>query len=268
MPLSLAIHLATAIASSPTSAAMAKIELKTPDAAACAAKYQSFAEGRSSPKLSPQLKARLSLIEEKIQEMHKLRMLDDSVKREVTKRINFNDAEYSLRDVKALHAVIDKLHDVAAWIEYTKQLTLDSAAYIAEKGSTAEKKILRESGEISRRSMLAVLAKRAAQRGEKVGKFEGTNRDDFFQHVHRGPFVDRGLDMNPRHGQLPHWLQMDFIAPTLEDIYGPGSREFYEKVTETYAWNVLFDRDAFHFSSPTGIRLVLGRVLPLENVGP
>jgi hypothetical protein len=259
-------------------AAMTADELKALHATYCQARFAKLARLRLAfdhnpevPELLksqyPKIESKLQSIGKKIEELQDKNYLQDSVKSEVLARVNLADARYSERDVTALRAVIERLHDVAAWTDYAKQLTIDGAAYIAAKGSALEKSTLLETGEISRRAMLAVLANRAAGRGETIAKISGDNQKSFFAQVRRGPFIDRGLDFNDSHGQLPHLLQKDFVAPTLEEIYGSGSREFYQKITETYDWNPIFDRDAYHFSSPTGIRIVLGKVLPLENVG-
>jgi hypothetical protein len=216
----------------------------------------------------PKLEEKLISIGDKLDEMAREGYLSTTAKSDIIERVGFTRGMYTERDVAALHTVIERIHDIGEWGKYAKQLTVDAAAYIAAKGSATERQKLFNSGEISRRAMLAVLAKRAADRGETLAKIDSVSESAFFRAVRRGPFIDRGLDFNADHGQLPHLLQMDFIAPTLTEVYGPGSREFYEKISETRDWNYLFDRDAWHFSSPTGIRVVLGKVLPLKNVEP
>lgn len=188
----------------------------------------------------------------------------------------------------AIESVTAALDDVNGWSEYTQRLTIDSANWIRLRGNELEKNQLAKTGEISRRSMLAVLAKRAADRGEKVGKVETLNEQTFLDRVSTGhPFVDKGVrDLGPGtrpHGELTHWLQMDYIAPKLQAIYGRDTSPFYREVTSKTSmnpfngrllgdkWEPIMDRqyifdDGFALATPNGIYDFIGRFLPIANV--
>lgn len=213
----------------------------------------------------PKLQSKLENIGVTLRNYEKDGYPSPNAKKEMLERMAANSKDVSAKDKEGIRSVIDALHDNTAWAEFAKQLTLDAATWINKSGSAVEKAALFETGEISRRSMLVILAKRAADRGETIGKLTDNNEKKFFEQVRKGPFVDKGVNYASEHGQLSHFIQMDYIAPQLEKVYGKGSREFYKTVTENNDWTYLFDLREYHMGSPLGITSILGKVLPLAN---
>ena len=180
---------------------------------------------------------------------------------------------------------MDALHDNTKWIHYAQQLTIDSAQWIAKYGNAIEKANLTQQGTVSRRAMLAVLVKRAQLRGEKLGLFKGKDSAKFLKKVSEGnPIYDKGAGGIARHGELPHLLQMDFMAPYLKEIFGNNTAQFYQEITAiedydpflgtyTSKWEYTFDKQLTDKSKntlvyPDGITKLLGKVLPLSKDAP
>lgn len=178
-------------------------------------------------------------------------------------RIDSYTKDVNPKEREAIRSVVDALHDNKAWVQYTKDLNSESAKWILSNGGLAEKQMLKEHGKISRRSMLAVLARRAIDRGEALGKIKTTNENKFFEQVRKGPFIDQGISYAPQHGAYAHLLQMDYVAPQLLKQYG-NTKDFYEVITRSNNWNWIFDLNEFNMASPKGVTGVLEQVLPLN----
>ena len=209
----------------------------------------------------PRLLEKLENIGVVLREFRDSGRLQANAKAEALDRLEWYGSSLARADRDKIRSVLERLHDTTGWSEYAKRLTLDSALWIHRAGSATERSNLIASGAISQRAMLAVIAERAKLRGEVLHKFEGTNPKAFNAAIMKGPIIDKG----GAHNSLVHLIQMDYIAPTLETLYGYGSREFYRVVTEQNLFLPLFDRAEYHFGSPTGITYLIGKVLPLSD---
>lgn len=209
----------------------------------------------------PRLQSKLENIGVVLREQRDSGRIIPTARADALDRLRAYGRGLSTSEVAAIKIVVERLHDTTGWSEYAKELTLAGAQWIHVRGSTSERHALQATGEISQRAMLAAIAERTRSRGEVLQKFDGTSSNAFNAAMIRGPLIDNG----GAHGRLVHLIQMDYIAPTLESLYGRGSREFYRVLAENNLFLPLFDLNEYHFGSPTGITYVLGQVLPVSD---
>ncbi len=179
-----------------------------------------------------------------------------------------NPQIFSMQDREAYAKVARHLSDTGSWQTYSKNLFIEAAEWISKKGNTNELTQLTQVGEISERSLIAVLFRRAEERGDKFAKASSREIEDFAKMRTAGVWVDRVIPTQNGHGQFSHLLQMDYVAPVLRSHYDGNHSAFYqflEKQCER-CWTQLFDNSKVQsFQNSNKVHQFFKDLLPIKG---
>jgi hypothetical protein len=185
-----------------------------------------------------------------------------------SKEFSKNPKVYSIEDREAYAKVARHFADNESWKVYVKNLYIEAAEWIAKSGNASEVAAMAKTGDISERSLIATLFRRAKARGDGFGKSKSQDVVEFAALRESGVWIDRAFPPHYPHGQFSHLLQMDYVAPVLREHYNGSQKAFYQFLENQCkeCWTYLFDDarvKSFHNSSV--VHKFIKDVLPIKG---
>lgn len=164
--------------------------------------------------------------------------------------------------------ISSSMTDLENWGRYSKNLYLDSVSWVKKNGTQLELMELKK-GEVSRRSIIAVLFERAKVRGDNISIVRPHETGPlFFKRLSEGLVFDKAYFGSSDHGQLVHLIQLDYITPVLAQstVSRIELHQFFNTSKGNMYWNYFFDgKNSFSFSQPESLGAVLSKVLPIKT---
>lgn len=181
-------------------------------------------------------------------------------------------SDFEMVDVKyreLIWEIFTLLRDERKVAQYYKALLTDSVLVVVRSDNEEMINKLRN-GKIPRFAVLKVLVERQKNRGLPVGKIRTSEEEDFFKAVASGGFYDAAMKSNNiGHGTETHWIQMDYLNPTIIRMTNGQAAEFWKYIATTKEgrsiWARLFDTFSRDFSNPEFFNSTLNEAFPYAD---